>query len=66
MKRFRDGRTNVLFVGRVAPNKKIEDLILAFKWYHQTLNPYSRLLLVGSPRSASRYYIMLRMLAAVR
>jgi glycosyltransferase involved in cell wall biosynthesis len=54
---------NILFVGRIAPNKRIENLILAFAWYNQTINPYSRLLLVGSPRSAPRYYMMLRMLA---
>jgi L-malate glycosyltransferase len=54
---------NLLFVGRIAPNKHIEDLILAFAWYNQTINPYSRLLLVGSQRSAPRYYMMLRMLA---
>lgn len=54
---------NILYVGRIAPNKKIEDLILAFAWYNQTINPYSRLVLVGSQRSCPRYYLMLRMLA---
>jgi glycosyltransferase involved in cell wall biosynthesis len=53
----------VLFVGRIAPNKRLEDLIEAFAWYHRCLNPYSRLIVVGSPRSAPRYYTMLRMLA---
>lgn len=53
---------NILFVGRMVPNKKVEDLILAFAWY-QRINPYSRLVLVGSPRSCPRYYLMLRMLA---
>ncbi len=54
---------NILFVGRIAPNKRVEDLIMAFAWYHKALNPFSRLLLVGSNRSAPRYYTMLRMLA---
>ncbi len=54
---------NILFVGRIAPNKRVEDLIMAFAWYHKVLNPFSRLLLVGSNRSAPRYYTMLRMLA---
>ncbi|MGI6087107.1 MAG: glycosyltransferase [Kiritimatiellia bacterium] len=54
---------NILFVGRIAPNKRVEDLITAFAWYNKTLNPFSRLLLVGSNRSAPRYYTMLRMLA---
>lgn len=64
LNRFSGGALkNILFVGRIAPNKRIENLILAFAWYNQTINPYSRLLLVGSPRSAPRYYMMLRMLA---
>ena len=53
---------NILFVGRIAPNKRIEDLILMFAWY-QLINPFSRLVIVGSPRSAPKYYLMLRMLA---
>ncbi len=53
----------ILFVGRIAPNKRIEDLIQAFAWYHRAINPYSRLLIVGSPRSAPRYFTMLRLLA---
>ncbi|MFN2352424.1 MAG: glycosyltransferase [Kiritimatiellia bacterium] len=57
------GLTNILFVGRVAPNKRVEDLIEAFAWYHKALNPFSRLWIVGSNRSAPRYYTMLRMLA---
>lgn len=53
---------NILFVGRIAPNKRIEDTIQAFAWYHRMINSHSRLLIVGSPRSAPRYYTMLRML----
>lgn len=54
---------NILFVGRIVPNKRVEDLIQAFAWFNKTINPYSRLLIVGSNRSAPRYYAMLRMLA---
>lgn len=61
--RFAGCLKTILFVGRIAPNKRIEDLIQAFAWYHQALNPYSRLLIVGSPRSAPRYFTMLRLLA---
>jgi glycosyltransferase involved in cell wall biosynthesis len=53
----------ILFVGRLAPNKRVEDLIRAFAWYHRAINPFSRLLIVGSPRSAPRYFTMLRLLA---
>jgi glycosyltransferase involved in cell wall biosynthesis len=54
---------NLLFVGRMAPNKRVEDLILAFAWLHRTIDPATRLVLVGSERSCPRYYAMLRMLA---
>lgn len=53
---------NILFVGRNAPNKRIENLIEAFAWYNKSINPYSRLIIVGSGRSTPRYYLMLRML----
>ncbi|MBN1269120.1 MAG: glycosyltransferase [Kiritimatiellae bacterium] len=56
--------TNFFFVGRIAPNKCIEDLILAFAWYRKTIDRYSRLIVAGSKRSCPRYYAMLRMLAA--
>src|SRR4029453_12786967 len=46
--RFDDGWTNVMFVGRVIPNKKFEDVIRAFHVYRTRHNPRSRLLLVGS------------------
>lgn len=42
-----DGRTNVLFVGRVAPNKGHAALIDAFALYRRHYNPDCRLLLVG-------------------
>ncbi len=51
--RHRETR-NILFVGRVAPNKAFEDLIKIFYLYHQYLNPNSRLLLVGA-RFLPRY-----------
>ena len=38
---------NVLFVGRRVPNKKIEDVIRAFFYYHRTINSDSHLFLVG-------------------
>ena len=60
---FADGRTNVLFVGRVIPNKKVEDLIAAFAAYRRR-DPASRLLLVGDYRGHERYYARLRERAA--
>ena len=54
----------ILFVGRIVPNKRVEDLILAFAWYLRAIDKKSRLFLIGSERSCPRYYFMLRMLAA--
>lgn len=47
MERFNDDYVNIIFVGRIVPNKKIEDLIKAFYIYNK-LNPKSRLFLIGS------------------
>jgi glycosyltransferase involved in cell wall biosynthesis len=55
---FDDGRTNLLFVGRIIPNKRIEDLIAAFAAYRRR-DPRSRLLLVGDHRGHERYYARL-------
>jgi glycosyltransferase involved in cell wall biosynthesis len=55
---------NILFVGRIAPNKCIEELITAFAWFHKNIEPQSRLLIVGSDQSAPTYYAMLKMYAA--
>lgn len=42
------GVANWLTVGRVAPNKDIEDVIRVFTLYHQAINPQSHLYIVGS------------------
>ncbi len=56
--------TNILYVGRIAPNKCIEELISAFGHYHNGINRRSRLLIVGSDRSCPKYYAVLRFIAA--
>lgn len=50
-----DGYTNLLFVGRISPNKKQEDVIAAFCAYHRNYNPKSRLFLVGSSNGMELY-----------
>jgi glycosyltransferase involved in cell wall biosynthesis len=60
---YGDGRTNLLFVGRIIPNKRIEDLIRAFAVYQRWLDPRSRLLLVGDYRGHERYFDRLREMA---
>ena len=61
---FDDGWTNVLFVGRMIANKKIEDLIRWFHAYRTVFNPRSRLLLVGAQSQFERYAAALHQLVA--
>jgi len=60
LRRFKDGRTNVLFVGRCAPNKRIEDVIRAFYYFKRYVEPNSRLIHVGSFAGTERYYYLLQ------
>src|SRR5947209_6324371 len=46
MARMHDGRTNILFVGRFAPNKKQDELVRVFRHY-LALDPTARLILLG-------------------
>ena len=59
---FDDAWTNIVFVGRVIANKKIEDLICWFHTYHTIFNPRSRLLLVGAQSGFERYLASLHQL----
>ncbi|MBA2353497.1 MAG: glycosyltransferase [Acidobacteria bacterium] len=61
---FDDGWTNLLFVGRMIPNKRIDDLIRIFHAYKTRCNPRSRLLLVGSSGGFDLYFAMLQQLVA--
>lgn len=42
-----DGRRNLLVVGRVAPNKRIEDAVAAFSVFQRLFDPRARLLIAG-------------------
>lgn len=48
IEKYKDGYTNILFVGRVAPNKKQEDVIRIFNFYKKNMNDRSRLFLIGN------------------
>jgi len=61
---FDDAWTNIMFVGRVIPNKKFENVIRAFHVYRTRHNPRARLLLVGSYSGFERYLAMLQGLVA--
>lgn len=60
---FQDDRTNVLFVGRIVPNKKIEDLIRVIFYYKKYISPLVRLIIVGKTSSLPVYYKSLVQLA---
>ncbi len=52
---FDDGKTTILFVGRLIPNKKYEDLLKTFYFYKKHFNPNSRLILAGDHGGQERY-----------
>ncbi len=56
---FSDGKTNILFVGRIIPNKCVHHLINVFSVYKKEFNPSSRLLIVGEYAGFERYYYSL-------
>jgi len=59
LKTYDDGKKNILFVGRCAPNKRIEDLLDFFHHFHKHVEPNSRLVHVGSNAGALPYYATL-------
>lgn len=56
----KDGFVNILFTGRIAPNKKHEDLISVFYFYKNYINDKSRLFIVGSYNEEDLYYCKLK------
>jgi glycosyltransferase involved in cell wall biosynthesis len=57
-----DGRTNLLFVGRLAPNKRHDDLIRLAAYWKRFISPDLRLVLVGKPPRRSPYFNALQSL----
>lgn len=47
---------NIIFVGRIAPNKNIEDILLSYKEYKECYNKKSRLIIVGKYNKKDKYY----------
>ena len=58
-----DGRTNLLFVGRLAPNKRPEDLIRLTSYWKRFISPDVRLVLVGKAPRQLAYFDALQALA---
>jgi glycosyltransferase involved in cell wall biosynthesis len=57
-----DGLVNFLFVGRIAPNKKIEDHIRLAEQYKRYVDAYYRFIFVGRYDVVPRYYATIRAL----
>ncbi len=57
---YRDGHVNFLHVGRLVPNKRIEDVLKVFYFYRRRINPDSRLFLVGIDTDMEIYALALR------
>ena len=55
-------RDSILFVGRVVPNKKFEDLWRVFQHYTGHCRPGAKLILVGKFRPTDNYFVYLRSL----
>ncbi len=59
-----DERKNILCVGRIAPNKKIEDAIKMLFFYKKYLSPSIRLIVAGNTNSVPKYFSAVRDLAS--
>ena len=59
-----DGLVNFLFVGRIAPNKKIEDHIRLAEQYKRYVDAYYRFIFVGRYDVVPKYYAAIRSLLA--
>jgi glycosyltransferase involved in cell wall biosynthesis len=57
-----DGLTNFLFVGRIVPNKRIEDIIRLAEMYKRNIDAFYRFVFVGRTDSVPRYYAAVRAL----
>jgi len=59
---LQDGLVNILFVGRIAPNKKIEDHIRLGEHYKRYVDIAYRFIFVGKTDAIPRYYSSIRAL----
>ena len=63
LRRYDDDYVNILFTGRIVPNKKQEDVIETFYYYKKYINPKSRLILAGSYVDVGKYHEKLELFA---
>ncbi len=55
--------TKLLFVGRISPNKRHDELIRMLAYYRRCIDPAALLVLAGSHRDQPQYFARLRALA---
>jgi glycosyltransferase involved in cell wall biosynthesis len=61
---LQNDRKNILFTGRIMPNKKIEDLIKVVFFYKKYISPAVRLIVVGNTQALPKYFLAVQDLAA--
>jgi len=61
---LQDGLVNILFVGRIAPNKKIEDHIRLAEQFKRYVDSFYRFIFVGKYDAVPHYYATIRALIA--
>jgi len=61
---LRNERRNIVFAGRIMPNKKIEDLVRVVFFYKKYISPAVRLIVMGNTRSLPKYFHAVSDLAA--
>ena len=57
--KYDDDLVNIVFVGRCAPNKRIEDCLSAFYYFQKYIEPNSRFIHVGSYAGTEQYHALL-------
>ena len=61
--RWRGLRTVLLFVGRISPNKRQDDLVRMLAYYRRCIDPEAHLVLVGAFRDQPQYHARVAALA---
>jgi glycosyltransferase involved in cell wall biosynthesis len=59
LERFDDGKMNILFVGRCAPNKRIEDLVAVLYYLSKYTQCEARLIHAGSSAGMEQYHALI-------
>ncbi|MDP9266641.1 MAG: glycosyltransferase family 4 protein [Chloroflexota bacterium] len=62
--RWRGPHTNILFVGRISPNKRQDELVRLLAYTRACVDPSARLFLVGAHRDQPQYHARVSALAA--